>query len=416
MTINQELSPREKRAKERMARLMSMYDQLPGGQTEKERRLYGFIPGEWLPYWVKQGYNQSIEGLARQVMNGEAVFAVPDTYDPNTAEDIQATIMSFATPIDAATLLFGGGIGGAAVKGVAVKGLTKEFAKRQAVKAGMEKTAAARLVNQASAKILNQTRARAVTGATGLGFYSGLQSALGQKVTRGDVDAVMTLKDAAKGATLGALTAGAGRITQKATAARGYTTPVSLVAEKGVETGVFGTASPLLEGELPSAESYIHAAGVIGGLTVKSAAIKKTIKVPRDMIEESLAKREIKRSAEKQAEVEAQERRGQEEWSKGKQRVKIITDWTGKDRNETHLVLQDVASGKTLPSVPKKKFFKEYTRTKDNFGKNVNAQIIGRIRGAAKELKLSEIDIKEAVDRASKAEEPLPLRKKADGG
>ena len=69
-----------------------------------------------------------------------------------------------------------------------------------------------------------------------------------------------------------------------------------------------------------------------------------------------------------------------------------------------------------MPSVPKKKFFKEYTRTKDNFGKNVNAQIIGRIRGAAKELKLSEIDIKEAVDRASKAEEPLPLRKKADGG
>ena len=416
MPINQEVSAREKRARERRARMMSMYDQLPGGQTEKERRLYGFIPGEWLPYWVKQGYNQSIEGLARQVMNGEPVFAVPDTYDPNTAEDILATIMSFATPIDAATLLLGGGIGGAAVKGVAVKGLTKEFAKRQAVKAGMEKTAAARLVNQASAKILNQTRARAVTGATGLGFYSGLQSALGQKVTRGDVDAVMTLKDAAKGATLGALTAGAGRITQKATAARGYTKPVSLVAEKGVETGVFGTASPLLEGELPSAESYIHAAGVIGGLTVKSAAIKKTIKVPRDMIEESLAKREIKRSAEKQAEVEAQERRGQEEWSKGKQRVKIITDWTGKERNETHLVLQDVVSGKTLPSVPKKKFFKEYTRTKDNFGKNVNAQIIGRIRGAAKKLGLSEIDIKEAVDRASKAEEPLPLRKKADGG
>ena len=424
MTINQELSPREKRAKERMARLMSMYDQLPGGQTEKERRLYGFIPGEWLPNWVKQGYNQSIEGLARQVMKGEPVFAVPNTYDPNTAEDILATIMSFATPTDAATLLLGGGLGGAAVRGAAVKGLTKEFAKRQAVKAGMEKTAAARLVNQASAKILNQTRARAVTGATGLGFYSGLQSSLGQKVTLGDIDAVRTLKDAAKGATLGALTAGAGRITQKATAARGYSKPVSLIAEKGVETGVFGTTSPILEGEVPfvtmspkeSLDSYIHAAGVIGGLTIKSAAVKKTIKVPKQMIEESIAKREMKRSAEKQAEVEAQERRGQEEWSDGKVNVRIISDWTGKDRNQTHLVIENAKTGEKLPDIPKKQFFKQYTRVKDNFGKNVNAQIIGRIRGAAKKLGLSEIDIKEAVDRASKAEEPLPLRKKADGG
>ena len=95
---------------------MSMYDQLPGGQTEKERALYGFIPGEWLPNWVKQGYNQSIEGLARQVMNGEPVFKVDKGYNPNTAEDILATIMSFATPTDVGTMVLGGGIGGLAVK------------------------------------------------------------------------------------------------------------------------------------------------------------------------------------------------------------------------------------------------------------------------------------------------------------
>ena len=68
---------------ERQARLMSLYDSLPGGQTERERRLYGFIPGEWLPNWVKQGYNQSIEGMARQIMNGEEVFKVDQDYDPN---------------------------------------------------------------------------------------------------------------------------------------------------------------------------------------------------------------------------------------------------------------------------------------------------------------------------------------------
>lgn len=422
----QELTAREKRAQERRARMMSMYDQLPGGQTEKERRLYGFIPGEWLPDWIKQGYNQSIEGLARQVMNGEPVFQVPDTYDPNTAEDILATIMSFVTPTDAATMLLGGGIGGAAVRGAAVKGLTKEFAKRRgiaelaqkkAIAAGMEKTAAVRLTRQAEAKILNQTRARAVTGATGLGFYSGLQSALGQKVTPGDVNAVRVLKDTVKGATLGALTSGAGRITQKATTEKGYGKLASLGAEKTVETGVFGTASPILEGEAPSLDSYIHAAGVIGGLTVKSAAIKRTIKVPREMIEESIAKKELKKSAEAQSKVEAEQRRGQEEWSNGKKTVKIITDWTGKERKETHLVLEDAKTGKKLPSsVPKKQFFKDYTRVKDNFGKNVNAQIIGRIRGLANKIGLSEVDIKEAVDRAARLEEPMPLRKKAKGG
>ena len=114
---------------ERQARLMSLYDSLPGGQTERERRLYGFIPGEWLPQWVKQGYNQSIEGMARQIMNGESVFKVDENYDLNMLEDIAATVMSFATPTDFATLALGGGIGGVAVKGAAVKGLTKEFSK-----------------------------------------------------------------------------------------------------------------------------------------------------------------------------------------------------------------------------------------------------------------------------------------------
>ena len=31
-----------------------------GGGKPKDEKLYGFIPGRWLPNWVKQGYNQSI--------------------------------------------------------------------------------------------------------------------------------------------------------------------------------------------------------------------------------------------------------------------------------------------------------------------------------------------------------------------
>ena len=33
-------------------------------QPKEDKDLYGFIPGDWLPDWVKAGYNQSITGLA----------------------------------------------------------------------------------------------------------------------------------------------------------------------------------------------------------------------------------------------------------------------------------------------------------------------------------------------------------------
>ena len=401
---------------QRQAELMSLYDTLPGGQTQKERSLYGFIPGEWLPNWVKQGYNQSIEGMARQVMNGESVFNVDEGYDPNMAEDVMATVMSFATPTDFATMVLGGGIGGAAVKGMAVKGLTKEFAKRAAVKSGMKKVTAVRLVNSASTKILNQARAKAVTGATGLGFYSGLQSALGQKVTRGDVDIVTTLKDTAKGATLGALTGGIGGKVQQATAARGLGKYQSLGAEKLVETGVFGTASPLLEGEAPSVDSYIHAAGVIGGLTLKKKLVSKTIDVPRKMINEAANQKRLRADAEIESEVRAKERRGSEEWSDGKKNVRIITDWTGKERNEQHLTVKDVKTNKTF-NVPKKNFFNKYQRTKDNFGDNINTKITRRIFGLKNRLNFDDLDLKSIVDRVSGVETPSPpVRRKGKKG
>ena len=55
------------------------YDALLEKNTEhktpkEDKDLYGFIPGDWLPDWVKAGYNQSITGLAEQVATGEARF------------------------------------------------------------------------------------------------------------------------------------------------------------------------------------------------------------------------------------------------------------------------------------------------------------------------------------------------------
>ena len=405
---------------ERQYQLMSLYGSLPGGQTEKERRLYGFIPGEWLPNWVKQGYNQSIEGMARQVMNGEQVFKTDEDYDPNMVEDIAATVMSFATPTDFATLVLGGGIGGVAVKGIAVKQLTKEFgkrglvehfAKRKLATSGLTTTAAARAVNISGSKILNQARAKAVTGATGLGFYSGLQSALGQKITHDDIDVVTTLKDAAKGATLGALTGGIGGKVQQAVAKKGLRKYQAIGVEKGVETGVFGTVSPILEGELPSAESYIHAAGVIGGLSLKRAIVKKTIDVPKTYIKDSIRQKKFRESAEFEADVQAVRERGKEVWSDGKKNVRILTDYTIKERGTQKFVLKNLGSKKTF-NMPKQEFFKQYRRTKDRFGENIDSKIQDRIFGLKDKLGLSDIEFKERVDTVLGMEQPLPLRKR----
>ena len=93
------------------------------GQSSRAESLYGFIPGDWLPDWVKQGYNQSIEGMAQQVWRGEPVFTLDQDYDPNMMEDIGATIISFLTPTDLASLALGGGLGTAAIKKIAVNNL-----------------------------------------------------------------------------------------------------------------------------------------------------------------------------------------------------------------------------------------------------------------------------------------------------
>ena len=157
---------------------------LGSGQSGRNEKLYGFIPGDWLPDWVKQGYNQSIEGMAQQVVKGEPVFTIDQDYDPNMLEDVASTVLSFLTPTDLATMVLGGGAGGLAIKS------SMKMAAKKLVQSGAKQSVADRAVNIASKRMINQARARAITGATGLGFYSGLQSALGQQVTDEDLSLI----------------------------------------------------------------------------------------------------------------------------------------------------------------------------------------------------------------------------------
>ena len=87
-----------------------------GGNKPQDEKLYGFIRGRWLPNWVKQGYNQSIEGMAQQVLKGKPVFKTDVNYNPSMIEDIGATVVSFLTPTDFAAMALGGGAGGLALK------------------------------------------------------------------------------------------------------------------------------------------------------------------------------------------------------------------------------------------------------------------------------------------------------------
>lgn len=376
---------------------------LGSGQSGRNEKLYGFIPGDWLPNWVKQGYNQSIEGMAQQVIKGEPVFTIDQDYDPNMLEDVASTVLSFLTPTDLATMVLGGGVGGLAVKS------SMKTAAKKLVASGAKKSVANRAVNIASKRVVNQARARAVTGATGLGFYSGLQSALGQQVTDEDISFTRTLKDTVTGAALGAGTGALGVVSRSAALKRGLTPAQATVAEKGAETALFGTAGPVLEGELPSAESYIHAAGVIGGLSLSKAAQKRMFKPKMREVEGAKLEAIYRESAEARAERLAPKRLQKEVWTNGEQNVSIMTDWVNTQRNEPMLSIRKVNKDGTMgesSTVPKKEFFKPvneggYRLKKTKDGVDVDATIQRRTFELANKKELDMVQngqLKQIVD------------------
>jgi len=272
-------------------------------KSSKDESLYGFIPGGWLPDWVKDGYNRSITGLSEQIVSGEQRFNLGD-YNPSTLEDIGATVISFIQPLDFATMAAGGGIGGFAAK-QALKSGAKEALKKGLsktatnkivtnklddlavkeilgnapnkaiqlmVNGGVAPTVAKKAVEQAAPRVVHKALIEGAAGATGLGFYQGLATGQMTKIESGDFDEVMALKEGIKGSALGAVTAGTGPIVRSAL--KGLKPTTQTLAVKAVETAEFGTLAPILSGEDINVEGYIHAAGVIGGLTAQKAALR----------------------------------------------------------------------------------------------------------------------------------------------
>ena len=282
----------------------------PSGHEDERKRLYGIIPEDWLPDFYKQGYNNSIEGMAYQMIAGKQFFEIDPQYNPGMFRDIMATISSFITPTDILAMATGGGIAAKALNKYGTK--AAQLALRQTnlpkhivaemTEAGMKDAAAnaGRAQIRAAAGLASDAgkmQMRAAVGAGGFGFYSGLQSAELQVLQDRDKDHIQGLADATKsfaygfgkgsvhGAAIGAVTGGLGQLGRMA--GRKSTVKLSprtqdfaaIGGDKGIEIAAFGsipTIEDAMRGEfrLPRAEEWIHAAGVVGGLGASRGLFK----------------------------------------------------------------------------------------------------------------------------------------------
>tara|TARA_R100000234_G_scaffold53895_1_gene32319 strand:+ start:5604 stop:9620 length:4017 start_codon:yes stop_codon:yes gene_type:complete len=294
--------------------------------SKEDEKLYGFIPGDWLPNWVKAGYNQSLTGFTEKIVTGDDTFDLSG-YDPNILEDIGSFLVTFFQPADFAVTLATGGVGAVIGKeatkasirkaiqlgvgrGVSVSddlvrsvlgekitlstgklarsGKAKggsplritttplEEAKKRLTLNGLSRQKADEIIEKAAPKVLNRAFNSAVIGGTQLGAYSGLQSSLGQIANpEQEFDFVMNIKNASKGAVLGAVTGGTGPIVKNAL--KGLSPVTQTLTAKAVEATEFGILAPSMEGELPTLEDFAHAAGVIGALGAQRYAAGKLV-------------------------------------------------------------------------------------------------------------------------------------------
>ena len=93
-----------------------------------EERIFG-----WLPDIIKEGYNESITGLSRELAIGKKPFEI-EKFDEGVLGDIGAGLVSFFMPADLALTVGSGGLGSIAAK-TAIKRAgsmaTKQLAKKQ---------------------------------------------------------------------------------------------------------------------------------------------------------------------------------------------------------------------------------------------------------------------------------------------
>jgi len=230
---------------------------------------------------AKRAFSQSITGDIEVALerglgfgNQEAnLFGLIDqnrleAFQPNLAEEIGSGVLSFFMPIDVALLAVGGGgvkLGRLAFEGLGVKSA------RGLANLGL-KSAEFKAVQGASLSAAQRIVPRSITGATTLGTYEGVRGFF-EGINSGEdpfESIYRGLGSGAKGAIIGAgIGIAAGSIPTligPSKLSEGMRKQLANTSRISSEIFTLGTISPFLEGEAPSKESFINAAGFIVGM------------------------------------------------------------------------------------------------------------------------------------------------------
>ena len=192
---------------------------------------------EWMPDWIKKGYNESITGMAEQVITGKKRFDL-DRYDSGVLEDLGSAIAGFLMPADLAATFAGGGVASLATRSAAKTALSRAvtMGSKRLINIGVSKKIAGETLEAGAKKLI----ATAATQTGSLVSYTGVNSALKQQIEENDIDWSRVLTDSAKAGLAGAV---GGALFGRAMA-RGAKTSSALAQEA---LG-FGTIEPVLEG------------------------------------------------------------------------------------------------------------------------------------------------------------------------
>ena len=229
----------------------------------------GFLD-EWLPDWIKRGYNESITGMAEKIITGEEAYELGN-YKPTILGDIGSAIAGFLMPADLAATFAGAGIGSLATRAAAKTALSKaaKMGSKRLINLGSSKQFADKVMEDGAKRLLTG----AATQAGALSAYTGLSEALKQEIEDSEIDWTEVLTDSSKAAISGAV---GGAIFGRAIT-RGAKTSSAL----SQEVLGFGTVDPMLRGELPSPEDYVSGLGVVLGISTAKAlpgVVKRYIK------------------------------------------------------------------------------------------------------------------------------------------
>jgi len=216
---------------------------------------------DWLPDFVKAGYNNSLTGGAQRLLAGEVPFNL-ENYNPTVLEELGAAAVTLFMPSDWIATLGSG-------KAIASLGTLTRVGNmlfKRLLQSGVKKELSESMV-QGGVKILKD---QALFQAGALGSYRGISSALNQQIEENDVDWKEVFSESTKGALSGAV---GGAIFGRAIG-RGSKT-ITAYTQEGV---AFGAVDPLLQGRIPEPMDFINSVGLALGITGSRAAARGATK------------------------------------------------------------------------------------------------------------------------------------------